>query len=768
MICISISEALSARSYPRGQLILYQPTSYRRPNIHSALNVITQEESEGLWDRGPDSVTKRFLDAYLRKTPRVTKFTRSEATSIQVRNSAHRYLGFPPMRESTETQAMFALARKWIRLSLVSPRMTKSTRSEATFALARKWICECLSKHTLCCADSGLDFVPPTRIIDVGPPDGSQDPRLYITSAQDQNMRYMTLSHCWGGADILTLTHESYEQMLSGFSMTILPQSFQDAIEVCRRLNQRYLWIDCLCVIQEDYDDWHREAPKMRNIYQNSICTIAAVGASNSFAGLFSQREEPCKLLAEVELIVQGSKSALDRRESEPLNFRAWVLQERLLSPRTLQFGSRGIAWECHELTTNDIFIESIPMSRLPSREIKLKEEFAKLRQYYLPATAREKERNHFLRVWHEIVKTYSELELTFPSDKLTALSGVTDEISRCTGLTYYYGLWSSPFDQGLFLSELLWSAPYPRSRRQPDRNAIGSRGSGRYGWGMRAPTFSWAAINGPVTYRTTFHDRLYNQVNAALFSVSRYGGNGGLETIAFLDESGKSLGGLQISNTVSDFSTPRHVSQRRAEVIVRDLRRPATEYSPPAMNDVDYRSTLLNRYTPDSSAIVSFPFIALRGPVLRMDSTKKRNTNGVLVWSHPFAAMNCNIIHEQSTSETTAPKDMKTRNKFWPPTTNEDWFHVDTTDVEFLPENTTLRLHCLSIARWQSKFDKRWYVAGLVLMQDPSFGFWFQFSGSKGDSGNALTRAGFFEYSWDHENEHWKNEEDIDTVFIY
>lgn len=372
-----------------------------------------QEKTRGQLDE-PNNVTKRFLNAYLRKTRPVTNFTQAEAASISVRKWIHRYLGFPPIGVPTEIQAMFALAGNWIRNALVSPRMTKSTRSEATFSLARNWIYGCLSKHTLCCADSSLTFIPPTRVIDVGPPDGSRDPYLYITNDENQNMRYMTLSHCWGGAEILTLTHEVYEQMLSRFPMAVLPQSFQDAIEVCRRLNQRYLWIDCLCIIQEDYEDWRREAPKMRNTYQNSICTIAAVGASNSFAGLFSQREEPCKLPGEIGLIARVSKDAFARRERAPLHRRAWVFQERLLSPKTLQLGSQCISWECHELTADETFIESIPILSLECRQTKLKVEFAKLRQCYLPATASKEKTSLFSRVWHEIMKTYSKLELIF------------------------------------------------------------------------------------------------------------------------------------------------------------------------------------------------------------------------------------------------------------------------------------------------------------------------------------------------------------------
>ena len=284
----------------------------------------------------------------------------------------------------------------------------------------------------------------------------------------------------------------------------------------------------------------------------------------------------------------------------------------------------------------------------------------------------------------------------------------------------------------------------------------------------MRAPTFSWAAIDGPVTYRATFHNRLYIPNNMVGFNTSRYGGNGGLETTVFLDESGNYLTGLQLGCSRSVFSMPGHISQRRAEVAVLNVRGQATHYAPSTMDNIDYRSTVLFRYSPIASEIVTFPFIILRGPVLQMDSTKKRNANGDLVWSHPFAAMDCNIIHEQSNSEPIAPNGTKLPTKLWPPINNDDWFHVDTASVEFLPENTTLRLHCLRVARWQSKFDKRWYVAGLILIQDQSIDMGCKYRMSKGKEQDALTRAGLFEYSWDHENEHWRNEEDMDTVFIY
>src|SRR5207248_2982479 len=69
-----------------------------------------------------------------------------------------------------------------------------------------------------------------------------------------------------------------------------LPPTFRDAIAVTRTLRVRYLWIDSLCIIQDDRDDWAKESPKMGLIYTNAILTIAASAARDSSCGLFSHR----------------------------------------------------------------------------------------------------------------------------------------------------------------------------------------------------------------------------------------------------------------------------------------------------------------------------------------------------------------------------------------------------------------------------------------------------------------------------------------------
>jgi len=66
-----------------------------------------------------------------------------------------------------------------------------------------------------------------------------------------------------------------------------LPKSFRDAIQITRRLGYEYIWIDSLCIIQDDPADWERESAKMAEIYENAVLTIAVSDAVDSLRGCF-------------------------------------------------------------------------------------------------------------------------------------------------------------------------------------------------------------------------------------------------------------------------------------------------------------------------------------------------------------------------------------------------------------------------------------------------------------------------------------------------
>jgi hypothetical protein len=100
---------------------------------------------------------------------------------------------------------------------------------------------------------------------------------------------YIALSHCWGLAHILTTTTETLAARMEGIPPSVLPLTFQHAVQITRALNFRYLWIDSICIIQNDELDWQRESANMCNIYKNSAVTIAADAASDSTKGCFCE-----------------------------------------------------------------------------------------------------------------------------------------------------------------------------------------------------------------------------------------------------------------------------------------------------------------------------------------------------------------------------------------------------------------------------------------------------------------------------------------------
>jgi hypothetical protein len=100
----------------------------------------------------------------------------------------------------------------------------------------------------------------------------------------------MTLSHCWGPAQLITTTANTIEQKKAGIPLEDLPQTFKDAVALTRNLGIRYLWIDSLCIKQLDKDDWEREASKMGSVYLHSYLNIAATSSAEGRAGCFKER----------------------------------------------------------------------------------------------------------------------------------------------------------------------------------------------------------------------------------------------------------------------------------------------------------------------------------------------------------------------------------------------------------------------------------------------------------------------------------------------
>ncbi|KAL5599249.1 hypothetical protein FOVSG1_007061 [Fusarium oxysporum f. sp. vasinfectum] len=199
-------------------------------------------------------------------------------------------------------------------------------------------------------------------------------PYLGPESALRKYGPYLTLSHCWGqNANIVRRT--------AGGNLEIplknLPRTFKDAITATRRLGFTYLWIDSLCIIQGDKIDWERESVNMASIYSKGILNLAATYSSDSHEGLLERNQHhvtSCSWKQQIDPVSsrnlwgdwmqsrqvcwtfdpQSEFDELGLGRPLPLTSRGWVLQENVLSPRTVHFLPGEIIWECRELSAKE------------------------------------------------------------------------------------------------------------------------------------------------------------------------------------------------------------------------------------------------------------------------------------------------------------------------------------------------------------------------------------------------------------------------------
>ena len=307
-----------------------------------------------------------------------------------------------------------------------------NTHSPANLQLAANWLTRCAGQHESCNSSSTEDKYHPTRLLDLKASDDVSNIRLVERDNRMCDNPYIALSHCWGGYIPLVLREETVHYLKKGINLLTLPKTFQHAVAVVRSLGIRYIWIDSLCIIQDSYLDWEQEASRMREVYRNAILTIAATGAASSSAGCFFDRDIDLVKAITVSVSWLGVPQGIycicdgyiwqDNIVNAPLNQRAWVVQERLLSPRILHFGRDQMAWECRELGACETFPLELPAMLVVFGDI------------YSKNLLEERGEDPIALTWERIVEIYTQGLLTEESDKCIALSGIVDALQCRTG----------------------------------------------------------------------------------------------------------------------------------------------------------------------------------------------------------------------------------------------------------------------------------------------------------------------------------------------
>jgi hypothetical protein len=362
--------------------------------------------------------------------------------------------------------------------------MTRKATAEETFYRMRAWlqheVGEKVTKET---ANRTSSAPTPTRLIDVaGASRASQKDSVRLVETKSigqksQELEWIALSHRWGSCQHMTTTKQTLQSHLEEISFAALPQTFQDAVIVTRKLNVRYLWIDALCIIQNDKDDWNKEGAIMGDIYKHSLCTIAAHSAvddeggflKSTLADLFTIRLSCSNTDEQLEDQVFFVSPALDfisDANRSQLSRRAWVLQERLLPERIVHFTTSQIYWE----STSALGARAENGAMVSDEHIASRPAIPRLHQ---PT-------GETPLMWFDIVERYTACGLTKPEDKLIAISGLAKHFQQCTEVGYLAGIWADRLHTGL-----LWAA---KKRMQQVGTA-------------RASTWSWAALEGPVAF---------------------------------------------------------------------------------------------------------------------------------------------------------------------------------------------------------------------------------------------------------------------------
>jgi hypothetical protein len=356
---------------------------------------------------------------------------------------------------------------------------------ESVANIASHWIKTCEAHHSECFkqASPPTHAKMPTRLLDLG----DSNSTTWCIYQTPTHVPYAALSHRWSH-DTPTLLKSNYQDYYNPQSDSALPQNYRDIVSICRAIPIRYLWIDSLCIIQDDDgSEFRREASFMMEIYQYAFLTLTICW---DFPGLTVFRK--CRPRSVPRYKIPASYGQRDsvsqtdeyvfvehiaigelRRDVDyaPLNQRAWVLQERCLSRRLLYLGGEQLYWECDGCTASDVSPGGI------------KKDGA--RQSILDLAGERRD-----GYWSSTINKYTASDLTFEKDRLIAIAGLAKLVASKTRDTYLAGIWLESWMQ-----DLLWEpARGPNSKRRSEDDATIKTKST-----MVRPSWSWLGYPGSV-----------------------------------------------------------------------------------------------------------------------------------------------------------------------------------------------------------------------------------------------------------------------------
>jgi hypothetical protein len=356
----------------------------------------------------------------------------------------------------------------------------------------RTWLQHCKSSHHKCLdrhTGSG-EQEQQFRLLFLGDAPTSHM-RLVDASLANLKAGYVTVSHRWDSSTKATETtranvHDAYSKVV----LDAYPQNFQQAISLAKKLGFKHIWIDSLCIIQDCSDDWAEQATLMYRIYSRGVLNFALL---DNF-GLETSIKESCTNAEALGCTVPiiGPRGVSQNLVCwKPENFdhvlgqselysRGWTFQERIMSPRTVHFG-RQLYWECCTSRASTTFPSGVdyPGNFADDFVVRFKR---------LPPSQSTDTAQALHMLWCSVVRDYTKRDLTKPSDRLIALSGVATQLRQIYSLDkdqYIYGLWKPCLPE-----QLLWG--FEEDLRVHERKTDAG------------PSWSWVSHMGPSKFVNT------------------------------------------------------------------------------------------------------------------------------------------------------------------------------------------------------------------------------------------------------------------------
>ena len=349
-----------------------------------------------------------------------------------------------------------------------------------------------------------MDRELPTRVVDLGK-SGSES-NSYVLETGGRFGKYIALSYCWGdGAKHpVELTKSTHSALLRNLEHAFLSKSHQEAIQVAQTLGYQYIWIDALCIIQDDAADWEEESSRMAEVYHNAALTLIAGVSDHSSKGFFHRAYKYPINSVRLDYThpdapnEKGDLYVCLPREIEmgPVAERAWCFQEDLLSRRKLIFGNEQLLLGCATKSFDEsgIVVNSIRPGELDTNGRLLSLDLR------IVGESPEAKRERVIFTWYGMLAEFTPRGMWDPHDVFAAFMGIAKRFQGMLHSRYLAGLWEDDIIQGLLWQGIADSHPglgYTPLQRPVERNTTKPMSLGLPA--VRAPSWSWASVEGAV-----------------------------------------------------------------------------------------------------------------------------------------------------------------------------------------------------------------------------------------------------------------------------